>query len=160
MKTTSTQLRVCKCNMEVSRPRRRLQRRTTIFSLILTSVFFFFFQPKATRAGDEKHRKKAHGLIWFLFSIFAQYLLFFHPGCSGMCCFTRAALLGPLRGRNSCCCGFGSWSLVFHCGMARQISPLPPMHSSSTYPLSNRSVLHDGRKHKTVVFSQPNALRK
>ena len=22
-------------------------------------------------------------------------------------------------------CGFGSWSLVFHCGMARQISPLP-----------------------------------
>ena len=26
-------------------------------------------------------------------------------------------------------------------------------------PLSNRSVLHDGRKHKTAVSSQPNALR-
>ena len=24
-------------------------------------------------------------LIWFLFSIFPQYLLFIHPGCSGMC---------------------------------------------------------------------------
>ena len=24
--------------------------------------FFFCFQPKATRAGDEKHIKKAHGL--------------------------------------------------------------------------------------------------
>ena len=34
--------------------------------ILLSSVFFFFFfsfQPKATRAGDEKHRKKkAHGL--------------------------------------------------------------------------------------------------
>ena len=64
MKTTSTQLRVCKCNMEVSRPRRRSRRRTNNFSLILTSFFFFFFnfQPKATRADDEKHRKEEHGL--------------------------------------------------------------------------------------------------
>ena len=30
-------------------------------------------------------------------------------------------------------------------------------HPSSPNPLSNRSVLHDGRKHKTVVSSQPNA---
>ena len=30
---------------------------------------------------------------------------------------------------------------------------------SSPDPLSNWSVLHDGRKHKTVVSSQPNALR-
>ena len=52
--------------MEVARPRRGLRRRTNNFSLILTSVFFFFFnfQPKATRAGDEKHRKKAHGLTY------------------------------------------------------------------------------------------------
>ena len=41
------------------------------------------------------------------------------------------------------------WQLVFG------VSLLP----SSPNPLSNRSVLHDGRKHKTVVFSQPNALR-
>ena len=31
-------------------------------------------------------------------------------------------------------CGFGSWALVFHCGLPRQISPLTPT------PLSNRSV--------------------
>ena len=28
-------------------------------------------------------------------------------------------------------CGFGSWSLVFHCGMARQISPLPSTPSQT-----------------------------
>ena len=28
-------------------------------------------------------------------------------------------------------CGFGSWSLVFHCGMPRQISPLPPTPSQT-----------------------------
>ena len=56
------------------------------------------------------------------FSISAQYLLFFHPGCSGMCCFT----LGHCVVATVAVCGFGSWSLVFHCGLARQISPLPP----------------------------------
>ena len=28
-------------------------------------------------------------------------------------------------------CGFGSWSLVFHCGLPRQISPLPPTPSQT-----------------------------
>ena len=51
-------------------------------------------------------------------------------------------------------CGFGSWSLVFTLGCKCYVkSPLFPK------PLSNRSVLHDGRKHKTVVFSHSNALR-
>ena len=43
-------------------PRSRWRRRLNNFSLILTLVFFFFFfnfQPKATRAGDEKHRIKS-----------------------------------------------------------------------------------------------------
>ena len=84
-----------------------------------------------------------------------QFLLFFHPGCSGMCCFTCAALLGPLRGRNSCCLWF--WQLVFGVSLRDATSNLP----SSRNPLSSRNVLalHDGRKHKTVVSSQPNALR-
>ena len=82
-----------------------------------------------------------------------DYLLFFHPGCSGMCCFTCDALLGPLRGRNSCCLWF--WQLVFGVSLRAATSNLP----SSPNPLSNSSVLHDGRKHKTVVFSQSNALR-
>ena len=28
-------------------------------------------------------------------------------------------------------CGFGSWSFVFHCGLPRQISPLPPTPSQT-----------------------------
>ena len=77
----------------------------------------------------------------FLFSIFAQYLLFIQPGCSGMCCFTWAA--GPLRGRNSCCLWFSQ--VVFGFWLRDATSNLP----SSPNPLSNRSVLHDhdGRKH-------------
>ena len=70
-----------------------------------------------------------------------------------MCCFKCATLLGPLRGRNSCC--FWFWQLVLGVSLRDGTSNLP----SSPNPLSNRSVLHDRRKHKTVVFSQPNALR-
>ena len=52
-------------------------------------------------------------------------------------------------------CGFGSWALVFHCGLPCQISPSPPN------PVSNRapSVLNDGRKRKIVFFIQSNAVR-
>ena len=87
-------------------------------------------------------------LIWFLFG----YLL------STCCSFTPvvrvcAALLGPLRGCNSCCLWF--WQLVFGVSPRAATSNLPSSHN----PLSNRSVLHDGRKLKTVVFSLTNALR-
>ena len=37
-----------------------------------------------------------------------------------------AALRGPLRRRTVAVCGFGSWALVFHCRMPRQISHFPP----------------------------------
>ena len=85
------------------------------------------------------------------FSIFAQYLLFFHSGCSGMCCFSSKWATARSQQVLFVVCGFGSWSLAFHCRMARQISPL----RASPDPLSNRSVLHLGRKHKTVVFHNP-----
>ena len=42
------------------------------------------------------------------FDTFPQYLLFIHPGCSGMC---FCILLEPLRGHKSCCLWF--W-LVLH----------------------------------------------
>ena len=62
--TTSTQPRVCKCNMQVSRPRRRSRRQTTSFSLILTSFFFFFliFSRKLRGRVTRNIEKKAHGL--------------------------------------------------------------------------------------------------
>ena len=68
-----------------------------------------------------------------------------------MCCFTWAAarsqqlLFVVLAG--------GLWCFTAGCHVKSPLSPPPPK------PLSNSSVLHDGRKHKTVVFSQSNALR-
>ena len=65
-----------------------------------------------------------------------------------MCCFTGAAarsqqLLFVVLAA-------GLWCFTAGCHVK------PPLFPE---PLSNRSVLHDGRKHKTVVSSQPNALR-
>ena len=48
-----------------------------------------------------------------------------------------------------------NWQLVFGVSLRAATSNL----TSAPNPLSNSSVLHDGRKHKTVVFSQSNALR-
>ena len=47
-------------------------------------------------------------LIPFFDICSVDYLLFFHPGCSGMCCFTW-----PLRGRNSTRCCRSAKLLVF-----------------------------------------------
>ena len=55
-----------------------------------------------------------------------DYLLFFHPGCWGMCCLAYRCAVATVA-----VCGFGSWSLVFHCGLPRQISPLPPTPSQT-----------------------------
>ena len=88
------------------------------------------------------------------FQYFAQYLffhsgqLFFHPGCSGMCCFTWATVRSQQL--LFVVLAAGLWCFTAGCHVK---SPLFPQ------PLSNRSVLHNGRKHKTVVSSQPNGLR-
>ena len=73
-------------------------------------------------------------LIPFFDICSVDLLAVFQPGCSG-CYF--ATLLGPLRGRNSCCLWF--WQLVFRVWLRDATSNLP----SSPNPLSNRSVLHD-----------------
>ena len=62
------------------------------------------------------------------------------------CTFTRvvrvcAPLLGPLRGLNCYCLWF--WQVGFGVSLRAATSNLP----SSPNPLSNRGVLHDGRKH-------------
>ena len=77
-----------------------------------------------------------------------DYLLFFHPGCSCMCCITWAAA----RSQQLL---FVVWQMVFGVSLRAATSNLP----SSPNTLSNSSVLHDGRKHKIVVFSQSNAPR-
>ena len=91
-------------------------------------------------------------LILFLFSIFAQYLLFFHPRLF------RYVLLHLGRAARSKQLLFvvlaaGLWCFTAGCHVKSALFP-------QCNPLSNRSVLNNGRKHKTVVFSQSNALRK
>ena len=110
------------------------------------------------------HLEQLHAQSPFLFPIvFSINLIPFFDICSVdlLAVFNPvvrvcATLLGPLRGRNSCCLWF--WQLVFGVWLRDATSNLP----SSPNPLSNRSVLHDhdGRKHtwesihtsKTVVF--------
>ena len=59
-----------------------------------------------------------------LFSIFPQYLLFFHAGCSGMCYFTSKWATVRSQQLLFVALAAGLWCL-FHCWMPRQISPLP-----------------------------------
>ena len=127
----------------------------------LRTLYWFVRCDMQIFSGCVCHLEQLHAQSPFLFPIVfsinlipffdicsVDYLLFFHPGCSGMCC-----LLGPLRGLNSCCLWF--WQLVFCDSLRAGTSNL----LSSPNPLSNNSVLHDGIKHETVVFSQSNALR-
>ena len=107
------------------------------------------------------HLKQLHPQSPFLFPIVfsinlipffdicsVDYLLFFHPGCSGMCCFTWAAarsqqLLFVVLAADL-------WCFTAGCHVKSPLFPQPPL---------KQQCAHDGRKHKTVVFSQSNALR-
>ena len=88
------------------------------------------------------------GINLIPFSIFPQYLLFFHPGCSGMCCFTWAT--ARAQQLLFVALAAGLWCFTGGCHVKSPLFLQPP--------LKHRSVLHDGRKDKTVVFSQSNAL--
>ena len=50
-------------------------------------------------------------------------------------------------------CGFGSWSLEFHCGMPRQISPLPPTPSQTEvcYTMGESIVRVPGREFRFLA---------
>ena len=87
--------------------------------------------------------------IWCLFSILARCSLSFVLVC--------ASLLGPRRGRNCRCLWL--WQLGFGVSLRAAMSNLSVSPPPNTPLISNRSVLHDGRKHKTVVFLQSNAVR-
>ena len=106
----------------------------------------------------EQHHAQSHFLfpivfilIWFLFSIFAQYLLFFHPGCSGMCYFTWATarsqkLLFVVLAASLWCFTAG-WHVK------------SPLLASDPPTPSQTEVCSTMGESKTVVFSQPNVLR-
>ena len=104
------------------------------------------------------HLEQRHAQSPFLFPIvFSINLIPFFDICSVL------AVLSPglfgyvllYLGHCAVATSMWFWQVVFGASLRDATSNLP----SSPNPLSNRSVLHDGRKHKTVVFSQPTALR-
>ena len=108
------------------------------------------------------HLEQLHAQSAFLFPIvFSIHLIPFFDICSVLAvlsrglfgyvgCFTWAA--AQSQQLLFVVLAAGLWK--FGVSLRDGTSNLP----SSPNPLSNRSVLHEGRKHKTVVFSQPNAL--
>ena len=80
-------------------------------------------------------------LIWFLFSILAQHSLSFAR--------VYSTLLGSLQGCTCRCLKLLS---------LRAVTSNPSLFPNAN-PLSNGSVIHDGREHKTVVFLQSNTVR-
>ena len=100
-------------------------------------------------------------LIPFFDICSVDYLLFFHPGCSGKCYF--ATLLGPLRGRNSCCLWF--WQLVFGVWLRDATSnlpsspPPPPPLKQKCAPRSRWEKAYIYIQVRPSSFSQSNALR-
>ena len=129
----------------------------------LRTLYWFVLCNLQIFSGCVCHLEQLHAQSPFLFpivfsinlipffdicSVTVDYLLFFQPGCSGMCCFTWASARSQQS--LSVVLAAGVWCFTAGCHVK---SPLFPN------PLSNSSVLHDGRKHKTVVFSQSNALR-
>ena len=155
------------CSRWQTQPERICKSQCTNQCHSLRTLYWFVLCNLQIFSGCVCHLEQLHAQSPFLFPIVFSInlipffdicsvdpLAVFQPGCSGICYF--ATLLGPLRGRNSCCLWF--WQLVFGVWLRDATSNLP----SSPNPLSNRSVLHDhdGRKHtwesihtsKTVVF--------
>ena len=106
----------------------------------LRTLYWFVLCNLQIFSGCVCHLEQLHAQSPFLFPIVFSINLIpffdvcsvrstccFSTGCSGMCYFTWAAA----RSQQLLFCGFGSWSLVFDCGMPRQISPLPPTPSQT-----------------------------
>ena len=84
------------------------------------------------------HLEQLHAQSPFLFPIvFSINLIPFFDICSVLAAFSTGLFgyvllyLGRCAVATVAVCGFGSWSLVFDCGMPRQISPLPPTPSQT-----------------------------
>ena len=86
------------------------------------------------------HLEQHHAQSPFLFPIvFSINLIPFLNICSKLAVLSPRLFgyvllyLGHCAVATVAVCGFGSWSLVFHCVMARQISPLPPAPSQTEF---------------------------
>ena len=104
------------------------------------------------------HLEQLHAQSPFLFPIvFSINLIPFFRYLLSTCCFFNPVVryvllyLGRCAVATVAVCGFGSWFLVFDCGMPRQISPLPPP-PSQTEVCSMITMGESIHTSKTVVF--------
>ena len=139
----------------------KLQRTNQCHSL--RTLYWFVLCNLQIFSGCVCHLEQLHAQSPFLFPIVfsinlipffdirsVDLLAVFQPGCSGMCYFTLL-YLGRCAVATVAVCGFGSWSLVFDCGMPRQISPLLPT-PSQTEVCSTITMGESIHTSKTVVF--------
>ena len=118
------------------------------------------------------HLEQLHAQSPFLFPIvFNINLIPFFDICSVLAVFSTRLFgyqyvllyLGRCAVATVAVCGFGSWSLVFDCGMPRQISPLPPTPSQTevcSMPWSRWEKAYIAYiQVRPSSFSQSNALR-
>ena len=104
----------------------------------LRTLYWFVLCNLQIFSGCVCHLEQLHAQSAFLFPIvFSINLIPFFDICSVLAVLSPGLFgcvllyLGNCAVETVAVCGFGSWSLVFHCGMARQISPLPPTPSQT-----------------------------
>ena len=105
----------------------------------LRTLYWFVLCNLQIFSGCVCHLEQLHAQSPFLFpivfsinlipffdicSVLVDLLAVFQPGCSGM---TVLLYLGRCAVATVAVCGFGSWSLVFDCGMPRSPLPQPPL---------------------------------
>ena len=104
----------------------------------LRTLYWFVLCNLQIFSGCVCHLEQHHAQSPFLFPIvFSINLIPFFSICSVLAVLSPGLFgyvllyLGQCAVPTVAVCGFGSWSLVFHCGMPRQISTLPPTPSQT-----------------------------
>ena len=126
------------CSRWQTRPEKICKSQRTNQCHSLRTLYWFVLCNLLIFSGCVCHLEQLHAQSPFLFPIvFSINLIPFFHVCSVLAVLSprlfRYVLLylGRCAVATVAVCGFGSWCLVFHCGLPRQISPLPPTPSQT-----------------------------
>ena len=127
-----------RCSRWQTQPDKNCKSQPTNQCHSLRILYWFVLCNLQIFSGCVCHLEQRHAQSPFLFPIvFSTNLIPFFNICSVPAVLSPGVVgyvlfyLGHCVVATVAVCGFGSWSLVFHCGMARQISPLPPTPSQT-----------------------------
>ena len=128
------------CSRWQTQPEKICKSQSTNQCHSLRTLYWFVLCNLQIFSGCVCHLEQLHAQSPFLFPIVfsinlipffdicsVDLLAVFQPGLFGYV----LLYLGRCAVATVAVCGFGSWSLVFDCGMPRQISPLPPTPSQT-----------------------------